>query len=114
MDSLQFVQAIRQVVRDSAVASTNTLSLELPDRRQWMQSLDSEGQRHLQDIVALTAHVTVFGFLCVLDGVRAIESGPNKGDLELRYRGFRGETLLNDPEREPLHDLYMDVSEPLT
>jgi len=31
------------------------------------------------------AERAVFGFLCVLDGVRAIETGSEKGSLEIYY-----------------------------
>ena len=47
----------------------------------------------------------VFGFLCVFDGVRAVESVEIKGRFELRYTG---ETTveLNAQDAPMLHDLY--------
>lgn len=47
----------------------------------------------------------VFGFLCVLDGARVIESSSQKGRLELYY--IKDESiLLNPPEGEVLHELW--------
>jgi hypothetical protein len=47
----------------------------------------------------------VFGFLCVIDGVRAIEHGADKGSLELRYVK-NGSVLLNPPDGKVLHELW--------
>lgn len=44
--------------------------------------------------------------LAVLDGVSAIESGPDKGRLELTYRRGSAQHLLTDARQECLHDLY--------
>ncbi len=41
------------------------------------------------------AEGVIFGVLCVLDGVRAIESGPDKGELELYYVKDGTRVLLN-------------------
>ncbi len=55
------------------------------------------------------ARGAVFGFFCVLDGVRAIE-GPGspgaKGSLELYYVSGSARELLNDSDKEYLHDIY--------
>ena len=55
---------------------------------------------------------TVFGFLCVLDGVRAIEPMGGKGSLQLRYFGPEGtEVNLTSKEGEFLHDVYKSLDE---
>jgi hypothetical protein len=48
----------------------------------------------------------VFGFFCVLDGVRAIEDGRLGGALELRYVGGGLSQPLNSAEDDMLHDLF--------
>jgi hypothetical protein len=48
----------------------------------------------------------VFGFLCVLDGVSAIEDGEVKGKLNLFYEKHGKQQLLNDPQEEYLHDIF--------
>ncbi|MFL5252281.1 MAG: hypothetical protein ACJ8AI_05215 [Rhodopila sp.] len=45
-----------------------------------------------------------FGFLCVLDGVRAIEDGPEKGTLKLIYSGA-ADTVLAGSGGSTLHEL---------
>jgi hypothetical protein len=56
----------------------------------------------------MAAHQAVFGFLCVLDGVSAIEAVPPSGMFDLRYR--QGETEVRLTEGgEDLHDLYPDI-----
>ena len=47
----------------------------------------------------------VFGFFCVLDGVRVIEDDEVKGDFELRY--IKGSTeALSGPALRMLHEIY--------
>ena len=51
------------------------------------------------------ANRAAFGFLCVLDGVRAIEGMGPKGELELRY--IDDEVINLTPSDGPmLHDLW--------
>jgi hypothetical protein len=59
----------------------------------------------LARVVATAVDRSVFGFFCVIDGVRAIEDGPDKGRLELSYVKD-GVRLLNPPEGEMLHDIF--------
>jgi len=47
----------------------------------------------------------VFGFLTVLDGVRAVESTPEKGEFELRFSKGGIETVIS-PSDPYLHDLF--------
>ncbi len=53
-----------------------------------------------------SAEAAVFGFLCILDGVRVMEAGPNQGQLELYYVKGSEKILLNDPRQEELHNLF--------
>ena len=71
----------------------------------WFNELATRDRQNVERVVEMAARPAVFGFLCVLDGVRTIENGPVKGQLDLRYR--RGDELisLNDDHGEELHDL---------
>ncbi|MDQ3816057.1 MAG: hypothetical protein M3362_00005 [Acidobacteriota bacterium] len=51
-------------------------------------------------------HASVFGFFCVLDGVRTIEGLGEKGSLELYYVSGATRVLLNNVGKEDLHDIY--------
>ena len=114
MNRKTFVDTVRLVVRDAA--ATNTISnLTRPPGRQpekelsllstWFNGLDFGERQKVEMVVAMAAGDAVFGFLCVLDGCRAIEDGSQKGTLDLRYRRDNGDMSLTDGNGEMLHDL---------
>jgi hypothetical protein len=109
MDTRKFVDLLRIVVRDAAVSGElNVLrrpSDDLQERSKWYHSLSDDQKTILSSIILDVADRAIFGFLCVLDGVRAIEDDGDKGHLELRYVGGHS-TLLNPPEGEMLHELW--------
>jgi hypothetical protein len=114
MTSEEFVDRVKIVVRDAAAAGELTILQRPPGRRPpadllersaWYNSLEDDQKRILSSILIDVADRAVFGFLCVLDGARTIEDGPDKGHLELRYVKH-GVTLLNPPEGDPLHELW--------
>jgi len=113
MNPSGFVAAIKRYVRDSAVDATLE-QLQRPAGRKpharlvaqsnWYNAQSKRDQEMLREIIREAADHTAFGFLCVLDGVRAIENNP-KGSLVLQYLSPEGEvTVLN--ARELLHELY--------
>jgi hypothetical protein len=55
--------------------------------------------------ITMASDTTMFSFLCVLDGVRAIEDTEEKGQLKLIFSKDGVEELLNNPDEEYLHDL---------
>jgi hypothetical protein len=114
MDSDEFIDAIRKFVHDTAIRDTTRVITNPPgrgyprmvaDRTAWVNSLDAEGQKQLQSVIRQAVHAAVFGFLCVLDGTRIIEDGPDRGEFRLIYKSSQGEMLVNDPD-DPLHDIY--------
>jgi hypothetical protein len=60
----------------------------------------------LHRIIELSVDSSIFGFLCILDGVRALEYGAEKGCFELYYKKGDQRALLNDENKEFLHDIY--------
>lgn len=114
MDSREFISVIKKIVRDAAVSDTISVMEHPPgrkppqeskDRAEWYRSLDHDQRRLLASVIADAADRVIFGLLCVVDGVRAVEDGEVKGRFELRYvKGTA--TLLNDPNDVMLHDLY--------
>jgi hypothetical protein len=114
VDTEQFAELIRIVVRDGAASETLSVlkappgkrpSEELGARSTWYNSLDSDQKKILSSVVLDAVNRAVFGFLCVIDGVRAIEHGADKGSLELRYVK-NGSVLLNPPDGKVLHELW--------
>lgn len=80
---------------------------QLVEMSTWYLGLNDADKAMVGRIIAEASHSTMFGCLCVLDGVRAIEGYGDKGTLELEYVGVTGErVLINDPDKIFLHDLW--------
>jgi hypothetical protein len=114
MNSQEFVELLKLVVRDGAASEELSILRSPPGRRPpsdliersaWYNSLQDDQKRILSSIILDVADRAVFGVLCVLDGVRAIESTSDKGRLELRYVKDTA-TLLNPAEGDMLHDFW--------
>jgi hypothetical protein len=114
MTAEEFIAALRVVVRDAAVKdSLATIehppgrkpSMELQKASAWYRSLDKDQQAILASVIGEAVDSAIFGFLCVLDGVRAVENGERKGRFELHYIGERA-IWLNAEDKPMLHDLY--------
>jgi hypothetical protein len=113
MNAEEFIHAIKLAVRDAAINNTIDVLARPPGRKpsqellrtsEWYNSLDARGRAILAEIVAIAVDDAIFGFLCVLDGVRAIEDTTDKGRLELSYIKD-GVEVLNDSNLM-LHDIY--------
>src|SRR5262245_10003875 len=107
----EFVEAIRTAVHESAISGTESSLLRPPGRRpaagdvelsRWYRELSSEDRVHVNTVIQRSVHSSVFGFLCVLDGVRSIEA-ESQGRLELVYVKGNDRRVLNS-ESEFLHD----------
>ena len=114
MDSQEFIKIIKAVVRDGAINDVISAIESPPGRKvseqqkirsEWYQSLSDEHRQIIKSIVSDSVDSALFGFLCVIDGVRAIESGPDKGSLELLYSKPQS-VKLNPQDGIMLHDLY--------
>jgi hypothetical protein len=113
MNSQEFVDAIAEVVLDSAVDSMQK-RLEKPSGRSpakeivemsaWYNELKEKDKDMIIKIVKKSVRGAVFEFLCVLDGVSAIEDG-EKGTLKLYYERREESVLLNDQHKVNLHEL---------
>ena len=114
MNSEEFVEAVKEVVRDSVIEDTIENLEDPPGRKvseaeklrsEWFNNLSDNGRSNVESIVAEAVDEAIFGLLTVLDGARAIEDGDDKGRLLLVHKGLT-EVLLNDPDKIGLHDLY--------
>jgi len=114
MTAKYFVEILRKIVHEQAVNDTIKNLVDPPGKNPserlkklslFYSSLNDTQKVHLKEIINETSEMTFFGMLCVLDGVRVIESGEDKGSLELWYRKGEETYLLNDIEDDFLHDL---------
>ena len=115
MDSKQFVAALKLAVERSSVEGIKELLIKPPGRKPnaemlrrsgWFNNLSDEDKDMVMEIAGESVKFSVFGFLCVLDGVRAIEDEEDKGILKLFFEKDGNSALINDPGKEFLHDLY--------
>jgi len=116
MNQNYFVEVLRKVVVDQSV-NDMLLNLDKPPgskptedilkQSKFYLGLSNDQKIDLKSVLNETAEMTLFGLLCVLDGVRAIEEHGEKGSLELWYRKGDFTHLINDPDKEFLHDLFL-------
>jgi hypothetical protein len=113
MDANLFVELVEKWGFTSAIKATlknmtspPTSNAELVELSRWFNGLELSSQRMTERAVVRGAAHAIFGFLCIIDGARAIEPGPDKGHLELFYVKGKTRVLLNDPSEEPLNDKF--------
>ena len=118
MDPYDFVRSIKEAVEDAAIEGTIESLENLPGRKpakelvensEWYKSLDEVGKSRVKSIIADSVGSAVFGMFAVLDGVRSISPIGEKNNLELVHHSGQKKTLLNDPDKEFLHDIYNDA-----
>lgn len=111
----QFVRAFKSQTSDAAIFGT-IANLEKPpgrsprakdvDLSKWYANLAESDRAIVADLVREAAELAAFSMFCVLDGVSAIEDGPDKGKLELNYTKNGNTVALNGAAGELLHDSY--------
>jgi hypothetical protein len=117
MDSQEFVAALHVAARDTTASAVMSTLERPPGKRpaedmlahsRYYHSLDEEQKKILSSIVLCAVDFAVFGFLCIIDGVKVFEDHiGEKGELELWYVGPGNErVLLNPPKGDFLHDLW--------
>jgi len=118
MNSKQFVSALVEHVHKPAIHHTIS-QLECPSGRKppkkivhaasWYASLNQQDRANLKSVVELAVHSALFGLLCTLDGVRAVQANPEH-EFQLSSVEFGASTRLNTPEGEFLHDTYQGLT----
>jgi hypothetical protein len=113
MNANEFVKLIKEYVLDSTVSSVQSTLSSPPGRSpskdilemaNWYNSIGESDKEMVANIIRKTARDAIFGFFCVLDGVRPIER-TNKGELKLYYEREDEYVLLNDQSKINLHEL---------
>ena len=117
MDTEEFVRGIKASCSDTLAESEIKSFKNPPGRRpntrllrlfKWFQQLNPGDQAMLAEAMKVTAEDAIFGFFCVLDGVRVIENGEDKGNFELFYVKGDERVLLN-PSGDDLHDIFQSM-----
>jgi len=116
MNPGKFVQALKSVLVDDLFTSTLNYFTNEPNAKWkphqvkeiacWYDSLSELDKLKINYIIKECFNSSLFGFLCILDGVRQIENPEDRGSLELWYKKKDKKILLNDfKSNELLHDL---------
>lgn len=122
MNNELFIELIKMHVRDAAIEDVISKLNKPPGRKprerhvtqsQWFNQLSTDDKNSVKEVVQEAVDEAIFGFLAVLDGVRAVEdSSEHKGEFILMY-GLEGvNERLNDPDKEYLHDIYNGLTNP--
>ncbi|MEQ9885896.1 hypothetical protein [Pectobacterium zantedeschiae] len=113
MDAQKFINVLNTEVRDAAVEDTISILESPPGRKPAKELIElsvfynqqtEENKFLINKIIKYVADDAVFGMLCVLDGVRAIEDD-NKGDLVLNYQNTNGVSVALNASKD-LHDIF--------
>jgi hypothetical protein len=114
MDADEFIAAIKVVVHDSTISGTQAM-LEHPSGRkppekigqlsQWYNALPESDKNRVREVITLAVHGSIFGLLCVIDGVQVVESSAEKSDFELHQVREGARNVING-NNISLHDIY--------
>lgn len=111
----EFIERVRRGVYDSSIDGIISLLVKPPGRKpsrvltelsDWYNQLSHVDKVRVRTTIQLAVRDTVFGMLAVLDGDRTVNESGETGILTLNYAHDRVSILLNDPTKEPLHDLF--------
>ena len=114
MDAEKFVGVLNTVVKDAAVEDTISILESPPGRRpdkelvelsEYYNAQSDDIKKIINKIIERVADDSLFGMLCVLDGVRVIEDDEDKGELVITYKKSKGKHVILN-ENKDLHDIY--------
>jgi hypothetical protein len=108
-----FVQALKETCVDGAVQDCVESMRSPPGRKpsqelvrisQWFNALPVSDRELVVAAMREASDATLFGVLCVIDGVRSIESEGEKSEFKLLAVRRGGESQIS-PNETYLHDL---------
>lgn len=117
MEAKQFVQALKLECKDSAVADCvknltsppgRSPANSLKELSSWFNSLSEADRNAVIRAMDIVADATLFGVLCVLDGVRPIEGVEEKSTFQLIACKGKEKTIISSGQTD-LHDLLKSL-----
>ncbi len=115
MDRETFVKKIKEVLLDQSMDELINFYQSPPGRKprekiveisNFFNELNQHDQSMIKKIISDTIQSTIFGFLCILDHVRFLEDTNKKSTIKLYINDGEKDTLINDANDEPLHDIF--------
>ena len=113
MNAEQFVAGLARSCRDAAVTDCVKNFENPPGRKpdpglaelsRWWSNLPAPDREFVQRAMLGAAHATLFGVLCVIDGVRTIETAGPKSEFVLTAIRDGAESKIAPGEAD-LHDI---------
>ena len=113
MKPAEFVQSLKLTCSDGAVHDCVNMFIAPPGRKpsgdlvqisEWFNALPENDRGMVVRVMRETADATLFGVLCVIDGVRAIEGEGEKSQFTLIASRAGIESPIS-PSETYLHDL---------
>ena len=96
------MQAVKQNITKPAGRSPQAKYLVMSS---FYNSRNNEEKEIVDLIIKESVDTAIFQFLCMLDGVIAIEN-EKEGGLKLYYESNSKRVLINDPDHDYLHDIF--------
>lgn len=121
MTPSEFVAVMKLVAYDGSIKTCMSVLAPPPEERpsprwaalsQWFNQLPDVDRDRVREVVEMAAHICVFQWFAVLDGVVQINAPGTRGTLELRHTREGQSEILNPPLGEMLHDLFHDLVPP--
>lgn len=118
MKKEKFVELIVDYLRWSAVENVKENLSEPPGRypnqqdlmlSNWYKEKSEDDRKNIDLIVQESIDEAIFGFFCILDGVRKIVPNNGEGHFVLKYLLDSKEFSLNNEEEDYLHDIYKEL-----
>jgi hypothetical protein len=106
------MNSIKEVIVNGSIKSVQSLLIKPPGQKpenrliqisEWYNKLNDSEKSIVIQIIKESVEMGLFAFLCVLDGVKAIEN-TDKGVFKLYYENGNEKVLLNNPENDYLHN----------
>lgn len=121
MNQEKFIEVVKIAVEQASIEGVIS-NLEQPPGRQpspakialssWFNKLAEQDREFVGKAIEVAVKDSIFGFLCLLDGVRSIQE-TNEEDsepmLKLTYIDSNEEVVLNNPNDDYLHDIYNSI-----
>lgn len=120
MNQENFVERTKMSLRNCGVQSLLKLFTAPPGRKprkktkqisEWYNNLSVQEKEKVQGVVEESIDFTIFSFFCILDHVRFLENEEDKTTFELYAIKNGQKTLLNDPTKEELHNIYNSLTQ---
>jgi hypothetical protein len=120
MNNVEFIKAIKALVRDGAISDIIENLEDPPGRRpakelvevsNWYNEMGESDKLLVRTTISMAVDTAIFGMLAVIDGVRILEDLSN-GSFKLNYEGNGKTECLNNQDDEFLHDMFQqEISE---